>query len=155
MKFPGIDSDRQKELLVGVGLGLSLLIIQLFSPISIIDLFVNLVYPTLPYAVSDRFILVVFVAAPIEEPLFRGLLPLFLVKIMPQFVADRVSNIIFSGFHYFVYGVGAAAAFIGAYAFGEIATFLKYKNNSLMPGIAFHSTVNAVIVGLKFLVVGA
>lgn len=154
MKFVGIDNDWQADFVIGIAFGLSLLIVQVFLSISIIDLFINLVYPSLPFALSERFLLVVLVAPLIEEPIFRGILPVLLSKQMSPFLAERLSNVIFSLFHLLVYGVAAISAFVGAYVLGEMCTWLKNKHNSQASGIGLHAAANFVITSLKYVVVG-
>jgi len=156
----GIEKDWAGHAILGVVVAFGFLVASFFTGFSFIDLFINLVYPNL-LALDSKFIVIAVLAGAVEEPAFRGVLPLLLFSMLNSFkvansywIAERLSNVAFSVFHMAAYGVAATGALLGAYVFGEVATFLQKREGGLTTNIAMHVTTNSVIIAQKYTVVG-
>lgn len=158
----GIDKNYFTDIIIGVGVSLAFLVASVVLRFSLVDLLINLVYPGLSFSISDRFLVIGFLAGGIEEPAFRFAVPYLLFHAFTAmnvpgalFWAYRAANVSFSAFHLLAYGTAAVAAFVGAYLFGELMTFLNHKTHSFASNIAAHVSTNLIIIAQKFTVVGA
>ena len=144
-KLYGIDDNWGKDLLIGTGVGLALIVTFGISGLS-------MAYPPPLYQQSATAfvnliagLFVVSILAPIfEEPLFRDVVR-FITEVITgnKIAAIFVTALTFSMFHWAVYGEALMAAFVGAFIFSIFATLLTIWTESLLSAIVMHSIVNA------------
>ena len=90
---------------------------------------------------------VVGVLAPFHEEIaFRGLLNKIVDTLNKnQLIGNVMVSVAFALFHWRVYGLALASAFIGAFLFSMITLHLYDSRKSLVPCIVMHSMVNVFI----------
>lgn len=99
------------------------------------------------------------ILAPIGEEMVLGGIVLYLYlrssKYLP--LAIFLTGVTFAAFHYTTYGAELPAAYVGAFLFRVVASFIIIYTKSLLPTIIMHSMVNTYlyIEEQELLVIGA
>lgn len=151
----GIKKGVFKKIFIGVGIGITFLIISAISPSF------SLLTPTLSLSVSEdiRWVIIV-ILAPIAEEVWRSATKGFLHDIYKAkfWKLNTIQAFIFALLHTLVYGVafesystwiqvyGAYTAIIGsllaAFVFGLISGYMMEKFKDVIPSIAAHQVIN-------------
>jgi len=138
LSFVGISDWKQGLLWGGLAGGL-FIVLNSFNGIFQIG------FPVLPQsiAVVSKLLTVGLLAPVLEEGFFRGVL-LGVLRNRSLWFAVLVNSLLFSLFHLAVYGgfLTSIGAFVGAFVFGLLASWMVVKTNNLLSAIVMHGIVN-------------
>ncbi len=156
-KLVGIDKKWGRKYFYGILVGVGLILFGEFTSIGSIGI------PNVVQSVAStigRFLIIVGIAGPSEELVFRDLLLDFLDEKLvdtPYVVASLISSLLFAFFHFTSYGgtlQGAGGSFFTAFLVGMLFCYERKWFDSNAPNIATHQTLNLWIGYSKFAVFG-
>ena len=150
----GIDDNWNKDLIIGVLIGLGFMLAGTISP------FIGTIgIPNVSQSLAGeigKYLIVIVGAAIFEEIFFREfILDFFDEKLkgfgmdLPYLIAAVISSILFALFHFVAYSGSLRAAggdFMSAALVGFAFAYLRKQTNSILPSIVAHGIINAWIL---------
>lgn len=154
-KLIGIDKYWGRKYLYGILTGIGLILFGEFTSIGSIGI------PNVQSVASvvGKFLIIVGIAGPSEELLFRDLMMDFFDEKfldMPYFLAAIIINVLFAFYHLSAYGgsiSATSASFYTAFLAGMLFSYERKWFNSNATNIATHQTLNFWIGYVKLAVV--
>lgn len=145
VKLIGIDDDWKTDTLIGVLIGFGFLLSMTSTGMSIGTPIKTLSALGQAISFTAGWVVVGVLAPGFEEPLFRGVIMGYLREKTNDVYAIIITAVVFSFFHFAVYGEALQAAFVGAFTFSIIASVLTIKTDSILPATIMHAIVNSYL----------